>query len=113
MVEMLLLGLFTVFFIVGISEFVFLIRLIFYHPNAKTECYAVVVLKKDFALKQLNYIWQKMRWHGDNFAVGIIAITDNLDYNEISDCDTFIKDKNIFLSNSNSIAKCTIFKKQE
>ena len=95
---MLLLGLLAIFTIAGICEFVYLIRLIFYFPHVKTNSYSLVVLKRDYAVRQLNFLWQKLKWQGEDFASGIIAITDNLDNNEIMNCNKFIVNKKIILS---------------
>ena len=94
---MLLVFLFTV---AGICEFVYILRMVFFHPNIRVKHYSLVVLKSGYAIKQLNYIWQKIKWHGDSFALGIIAIIDDIDQNEFSACENFIKEKNILLCNS-------------
>ena len=111
MVELLLLGLLAVFTIAGICEFVYLIRLMFYFPYVKTNSYSLVVLKEDYAVRQLNFLWQKLKWQGEDYASGIIAITDNLGYDELIDCSKFIVNKNIILSSIDSLTKDTYLPK--
>lgn len=108
---MLLLGLLAIFTIAGICEFVYLIRLIFYFPHVKTNSYSLVVLKRDYAVRQLNFLWQKLKWQGEDFASGIIAITDNLENNEIMNCNKFIVNKKIILSSIDSLTKDTYLQK--
>lgn len=106
MVKTFLLIFLILFAVAGICEFVYILKMLFYFPNTRVENYSLIVLKKGFALRQLNYIWQKIRWHGDGFAMGIIAITDNVETKELFDCDNFIKGKDIVLCTIASIAEC-------
>lgn len=78
------------------------------HPGIRTNNYSIVILKKNFAIKQLNFFWQKIKWHGNNFAYGIIAVTDAIDDDEIFACRDFIVNKNIFLCSLNSLSHCPL-----
>lgn len=98
---------FLIFFAVtGICEFINIVRMFFYFPNIRFQNFSLVVLKKGYAVKQLNYIWQKIRWQGDEFASGIIAITDVLEEKELYDCSCFIRGKNICLCTAAKISSC-------
>ena len=77
--------------------------MIFYFPNTRTKNYCLVVLKRDFALKQLNYYYQKMKWNGDMFAHSIIAVVDEIDASELMDCSEFIIDKNCIFCTSDCL----------
>ena len=111
MVEMLLLCVFCLFCIAGICEFLYLIRLLFYFPKIRTKCYSFIVLKENYAVKQLNFIWQKIKWQGEDFAYVIIALTDNIKSEELLNCEKFITDKNIILCTSDSLSKYTYLQK--
>lgn len=106
MVKSFLLVFLIVFAVAGICEFVYILKMLFYFPNIRVQNYSLIVLKKGYALRQLNYIWQKIRWHGDGFALGIIAITDDVETKELFDCNNFIKGKNIILCTAASISAC-------
>ena len=108
---MLLLGVFCVFCIAGICEFFYLIRLLFYFPKTRTKCYSLIVLKENFALKQLNFIWQKIKWQGEDFADGIVALTDNLKADELLICKKFVINKNIILCTLDSLSNYTCLQK--
>ncbi len=95
-----------VFAVAGICEFIYILRMIFYFPNIRVQNFSLIVLKKGYAVKQLNYIWQKIRWHGDEFAFGIIAVTDALETKELCDCNRFVKDKNIILCTAETLSLC-------
>ena len=95
-----------IFAVAGICEFVYIIKMFFYFPNIRVKNYSLVVLKRGYEVKQLNYIWQKVRWHGDAFACGIIAVTDDIEIKEFLDCNIFIRDKNIILCTVESISMC-------
>ncbi len=96
-----------IFFAVwGLSEAIYFIRLLLCHPGKRCNNYVIVVLKKQCALKQLNYIWQKIKWQGDGYAKGVIALTDLLDNKEILSCIEFIADKNIKLCELKTISSC-------
>ncbi len=106
MVKTFLLIFLIVFAVCGICEFVYILRMLFYFPGMRVKNYALIVLKSGYAVNQLNYIWQKNRWQGDSFAVGIIALTDNLETKEILSCNKFIKNKNIVLCDASSLSMC-------
>lgn len=106
MVKSFLLVFLTIFSVAGICEFVYIVKMLFYSPNIRVQNYSLIVLKKGYALRQLNYIWQKIKWHGDEFAVGIIAVTDGVESEELFDCDNFVKGKNIILCTAASVSEC-------
>ena len=105
MVKTILLLLLIVFSVTGICEFVYIIRMFFFLPKKRFDSYAFVVLEKECAVKQITFLWQKIRWNGDSFAHGIIAVTDNLDTKEIMLCREYIKNKNNCLCSLNGISK--------
>lgn len=107
MIKSLLLILLIVFAVGGICEFVYILKMLFYFPNIRMNNYVLLVLQSGYALKQLNYIWQKIKWYGDEFAVGIVAVTDDIDVKELLTCKNFAKDKNIVLCKSELISSCT------
>lgn len=108
MVKSLLLLFLIVFAVAGVCEFIYILRLFFYFPNTRVQNYSLIVLKKGYAVKQLNYIWQKIRWHGEEFAMGIIAITDGIETKEFLDCRKFINGKNIMLCTVSSLSECQL-----
>lgn len=101
MINLVLISFLLLFVVLGICDLIYIIRLLFYFPKTLTPSYSFIVLKKGFAFGQLNFIWQKIKWYGDEFAVGIIAITDQLDENELLKCKRFVADKNILLLSIN------------
>ena len=101
MVNLVLISLLLIFSVLGICDLIYTIRLLFYNPKIRTESYPFLVLRKGYAIKQLNFIWQKIKWYGDEFSIGIIAVTDQLDYNELVECKCFADNKNILLLNVN------------
>lgn len=105
MVTTILFVVLLVFAILGITEFFYILNMMFYYPKTRTTSYAFIVLKNQHALKQLEFLWQKNKWQGDAFAIGIIAITDNLQENELSECMEFIIDKNIILCKASEFSK--------
>lgn len=110
MVKAILLTVFVLFAVVGICEILYIIKMLFYYPGIRFNSYIIIVLKKESALKQLNYVWQKIKWHGDSFASGIIAVTDYIDDNELADCKKFIINKNVVLCDKNSAIGCMQFR---
>lgn len=93
-------------FVLGLCEFIYIFRMLFYFPNTRLNDYLIVVLTGGYALKELNYFWQKIKWHGDSLALGIIAITDNISNNELVACENFIKNKKIILCTSDTVVNC-------
>lgn len=92
--------------VTGVCEIIYIIKMLINYPGTRVKNYSIIILKKNYALKQLNYIWQKIKWYGDSYALGVIALTDALDNNEISKCSKFALGKNITLCSTNSILDC-------
>ena len=103
MVKSILLTFLLFFAIFGICELIYFIKMLIVYPGFRVNNYVLIKLKKTYSIKQLNYIWQKMKWYGDAYALGIIALTDLLDDDEIYECSQFIINKNIKLINSDTI----------
>ncbi len=112
MVKSLLLVFLLLFAVGGICELIYFLRMLFYYPNLRVNNYSVIVLKSGNAVRQLNYIWQKFRWYGEDFSRGIIAIVDNLDTIELLNCNKFANEKNIVLCTSSSLTECEVLQKE-
>lgn len=74
-------------------------------PKNRFNTYMLFNLSSDEALLQLNFLYEKYKWYGIGYATAIIGVTDDLTNEEIIQCNQFIKDKNIYLCNSNEIYK--------
>lgn len=103
MIKTLLLLMFIIFAVAGICEFIYILKMFFFLPKKQVISFSLFVLEPHTAVKQLSFMWQKIRWHGNAFAHGIIAITDRLDTKEQLLCGEYAKEKNIFLCSSNDI----------
>ena len=90
------------FAVVGICEFVYMIKMFLYFPSIRTKNYSLIFLKKGFAIKQINFFWQKIIWHGEGYSIGIVAVADDIDEWEFSECQDYVKNKNIILYRSNT-----------
>lgn len=106
MVKSILFALLLIFAVIGICEIIYIIKMMIYYPGIRIKNYSVIVLKSKYSIKQLNYIWQKINWYGDSYALGVIAITDALDNNEVSMCTRFARGKNIALCHADSLREC-------
>lgn len=98
-VKALLLIFLLLFTVLGLCDVIFTVKLFFYYPGIRTSNYTIIYLNNKYALKQLNFVWQKIKWYGDEYACGIIAITNSLNEQVISQCRKFVIDKNITLLN--------------
>ncbi len=97
---------FVVFAVLGLCEVIYFFKMLFYYPGMRCNNCIIIVLKDKYALRQLNFLWQKLKWLGNGYASVIIAITDYLELEEISSCADFTYDKNIVLCDLNSLAQC-------
>lgn len=113
MIKSLLLVLALIFTVIGICEALYFFRMIFFNPGTYFNKYTIVFLKKNYSIKQLEFLWQKIKWHGSEFATAIIAITDNIDSDEIDCCNRFIIGKNIELCDMKSLEQCSFLKQGE
>lgn len=105
MVKTLLLILLLIFAVSGLCEFIYFVKMLFYFPGKRVKTYTFVRLESGYALRQLEYLWQKIRWNGDSYSNGIIAINENLETKEIISCAEYIKGKNIILCSKQQITE--------
>ncbi len=105
MVKTVLLILLLIFAVSGLCEFIYIVKMMFYFPGKRVKTYTFVQLESGYALRQLEYLWQKIRWNGDSYSNGIIAINENLETKEIISCAEYIKGKNIILCSKKQITE--------
>ena len=106
MIKSVLFGLFIVLAVLGLCEIFYFFKMLFYYPGFKCDKCVIVVLRQKYALRQLNYIWQKIKWQGDDFANVVIGIIDYIDSEELTSCNDYSYQKNIILCDLNSLACC-------
>lgn len=105
MVKTLLLLLLLIFVVAGICEFIYIVKLLLHFPGKRFKTYTFITLESGFAVRQLDFVWQKIRWQGEGYSNGIIAVSDGLDINETLSCANYIKNKNIILCTKQDISK--------
>lgn len=105
MVETIIFFVFTIFAVAGICEFLYILTVIFSYPGYRCNNYSIVILKKGHSIRQLNFFWQKLKWRGNDFAKGIIAVTDKIEYEELLMCRDFIPGKDIILCDSDALTQ--------
>ena len=105
MVKTLLLLAVVIFAVSGICEFIYSLKMLLHFPGKRFKSYTFVTLENGYAVRQLEFLWQKIRWQGDSFSNGIIAACDTLETSEILSCKEYIKNKNIVLCAQNEISE--------
>lgn len=112
MVKTIILIVFILFAIAGISDLIYALNMLFYYPVIKNKHYSIVILKSKYAYKQLNFIWQKIKWQGDAFSFGIIAVIDCINKYELEECLKFVSGKNITLCTLSELSECATLQKE-
>ncbi|MDO4607700.1 MAG: hypothetical protein Q4B40_00725 [Clostridia bacterium] len=112
MVKTLLLIFLVLFAVSGICELIYFLKMMFYYPNLRVHNYSLIILKSGNAVRQLNFVWQKLRWYGEDFSKGIIAVVDNLDTAEILNCTGFANDKKIVLCTASLLMNCEVLQRE-
>ena len=84
--------------IAGLCELIYTIKLFLLSPSKKPLSFIIIYLKKNIALEQLTYIFEKLKWNGESYATQIVAITDNIYDSECLLCNEFAIEHNIVLS---------------
>ncbi len=105
MIKSILLVFLLFFAVVGICEFIYIIRSAVSYPSKRFRNYVFVVLESGHAIEQLKFLWLKIRWQGDEFASGIVAVSDFLQPEEISFCNDFKLEKNILVCKTEDLPK--------
>lgn len=68
----------VVFAVLGLSEFLHIIKLFFIFPKRKLCAHIVVNLQNETAQKQILYICEQYFWHGKSFADFIVFNANSL-----------------------------------
>lgn len=92
-------ALIIVFAILGISDFIFFLKLSFWSPKKSNCDYILITLDKyDYKL-QIYSALQKKNWYGDAYCNSIIAVTKNLNENEIEELKKSYRSNDIIFCN--------------
>lgn len=97
MIKAVLAAFFILFAVSGICEMLHDIRLAFISLGRNKGTYSLVWLKPGRAVKQLRFVSEQMRWHGERYAGYIIALTCEIDADELSDCAKAAENEPIIL----------------
>lgn len=80
-----------VFALLGLSEFLHILKLKFILPKGKPNVRVVVNLKEETALKQLEFVCEQYSWLGVKYADEITALAYNLSHKTFFECEKFAK----------------------
>ena len=100
MVLGLLCSLAIVFCIVGVSDLIFFIKLLFVSPPKRSREYIFIVLDADCYRLQICTALQKMHWYGNLYCDGIVCLTGGLSEEETEECKKMFKSDDIIFMGS-------------
>ena len=72
--------------VLGLTELVFLTKIVIVSPKRNANKYLTVFLTKDDFLLQLAGAYERLNWYGSSAYNGIIALTDELSFEDIELC---------------------------
>lgn len=97
MIKIILIILFGIMALLGLTEMFHAVKLIFISPDETARSYSVIVLSSGYAVEQLRYAYEQRLWLGSVYADDIIAVVSRLDDDEISECESFAEGRDITL----------------
>ncbi len=84
-----------VFALLGLSEFLHILKIKFILSKSKPNVRVFVNLKEETALKQLAFVVEQHLWLGSHYANEVIAVASNLSDETFSECERIAKLHNI------------------
>lgn len=109
MIESVLLVIGVLLAVSGLCEFIHTVRLLFILPKKCNKGINLLWLKKGKAISQLKFAYEQIRWYGNTYADHIIAVTSDLDQEELEECKKYTENSDIILCPSDvlsHIAEC-------
>lgn len=100
MIKAFLLVVLFVFAILGLTNFIYSVKMKILSPKKKADTYTVIFLERGMAAEQISYAVSQHIWFGEEFSKYIIACGDGLEEEEKEQCRKFTENYNvIFCSN--------------
>ncbi|MBR4073569.1 MAG: hypothetical protein IKK24_06470 [Clostridia bacterium] len=84
-----------IFAIIGLCEFIHTVKLMFLASRKKCKTVSVVWLKSNSAVEQISFVSEQLCWLGGDFAEYVIAVTDEIDKDELDNCRSFAEGRSI------------------
>lgn len=104
MIKGFLLVLLFVFAILGLTNFIYSVKMKILAPKKKTVAYTVLFLDKGMAAEQISYAISQHIWFGDEFSECIVACVDGLEDEEKEQCRKLTENYNVVFCNSCSFS---------
>ncbi len=93
--RILLVLIFFLFSIYGLSEFLHFLKIRFLLPKGNKNIHIVVKLYEDFAVSQLVFVGEQYLWYGNKYADFITADSSDLSEATALECEKLAKKYNI------------------
>lgn len=103
MIKAIILTITVVFAALGLCDFIYTVKSMFFYSGVKSDNYLIVFLENGNAYSQLKYYSYKLRWYGDEFCDRIIALTDSLSEIELAECEELCYGTKIYLCHFKNI----------
>lgn len=76
-----------IFFILGLCEFLHLLKCFLVFPKRKMHSTLVVMLKEDTAISQIVFAGEQYKWLGSKLADRVIIVASGLRYETLTECE--------------------------
>ena len=77
--------------ILGLSEFLHILKLLFILPKFKMHTQLYIGLQEDTALKQIAFAGEQLLWLGNKYAENVFAVGDGLTEEMLFECQRLSK----------------------
>lgn len=104
MIKTVLLIFLLIFSILGLTDFIYGLKMRITKPDVSATTYTVMFLTKGNAVEQMEYALCNLRWTGDEFCQCLIACNDELDDYETEECKKIAKFYNVVFCKSCSFS---------
>jgi len=95
--EAILIAIGVILAVFGLSELLHTIRLAFIFKEKKSKLLSIVFLKPGSAMSQLCFAAEQHNWLGGDFADYVLAVTDNISDDELSECKELAQKRGLVL----------------
>ena len=77
-----------VFSVLGLCEFLHLLKCVLIFPKRQMKSTLVVMLKEETAIRQIIFAGEQYRWLGTKLAERVIVVAENISYDTLAECES-------------------------
>lgn len=88
--KVLLFFVFLIFSVLGLCEFLHLLKCVLIFPKRRMHSTLVVMLREETAMRQIIFAGEQYKWLGAKLAERVIVVAENLSDDTLAECENLV-----------------------